>query len=247
MAGLSHKNPPAWLENNPLFRGLFLFRKLVFTKLWFTHFAGFAEDVSVSRFFDKKYKGFYVDIGCYHPIKYSTTYFFYRRGWRGINVDIDDLKISLFRWIRRGDHNVVRAVSHKDGVTQYFRAGLFSQINSINPDYAKKLGKQYPPKQVRCSRLTTILDESPYKDRPIDFLKVDAEGHDLMVLQSLDWHRYRPSIVAVEVHETGFNRASKNPIYLYIKTKGYTLVAWTGETIILASKTKLEELNGKKG
>src|ERR1700733_13651528 len=31
--------------------------------------------------------GFYVDVGAHDPFRFSNTYFFYRRGWSGINID----------------------------------------------------------------------------------------------------------------------------------------------------------------
>src|SRR5205085_2313829 len=34
-----------------------------------------------------KMEGFYVDVGAYHPVILSNTYFFYLNGWRGINLD----------------------------------------------------------------------------------------------------------------------------------------------------------------
>ena len=43
-----------------------------------------------------KDKGFYIDIGCYHPLKYSQTHKLYKLGWSGINVDISQDSIDLF-------------------------------------------------------------------------------------------------------------------------------------------------------
>ena len=51
-----------------------------------------------TRFFPKKYKGFFVDVGCFHPIKYNNTYRLYRKGWRGVNIDIDAIKIEGLKY-----------------------------------------------------------------------------------------------------------------------------------------------------
>ena len=40
--------------------------------------------------------GFYVDVGAFHPIQYSNTYYFYRRGWTGINIEPTPGQIDLF-------------------------------------------------------------------------------------------------------------------------------------------------------
>ena len=45
------------------------------------------EDLLINRILNNKSEGFFIDIGAHHPIRFSNTYFFYRKGWRGINVD----------------------------------------------------------------------------------------------------------------------------------------------------------------
>ena len=56
------------------------------------------EDLFVDWFFKKKKIGFYVDVGCYHPLQLSNTYLLYKRGWSGINIDLD--KNSTFNEYR---------------------------------------------------------------------------------------------------------------------------------------------------
>ena len=50
-----------------------------------------AEVVAIKIMFSKKYM-FFFDIGCFHPIKYNNTYVYYKKGYRGINIDIDRIK-----------------------------------------------------------------------------------------------------------------------------------------------------------
>ena len=50
------------------------------------------EDIFLRKIFNKK-KGFYVDVGCYHPLDGSNTYLLYKKGWNGINLDISTLSI----------------------------------------------------------------------------------------------------------------------------------------------------------
>ena len=53
-------------------------------------------------------------------------------------------------------------------------------------------------RMVLLSPLAEILDTEQMG--AFDFLNVDVEGYDLEVLESNDWSRWRPSIVAVEDH-----------------------------------------------
>jgi hypothetical protein len=45
------------------------------------------EDMILNRIFEFRNSGFYIDVGAHHPMRFSNTYFFYRKGWRGINID----------------------------------------------------------------------------------------------------------------------------------------------------------------
>ena len=59
------------------------------------HIAGFSvrsysqegEDMILRRIFGDKRLGFYVDVGAHDPRRFSNTYYFYKRGWRGINIE----------------------------------------------------------------------------------------------------------------------------------------------------------------
>jgi len=59
------------------------------------------------------------------------------------------------------------------------------------------LNLQITSQEVKTNSLANILDEQPAINQ-IDFMSVDAEGHDLAVLKSNNWHKYRPDIVMIE-------------------------------------------------
>ena len=55
------------------------------------HFGNYGEDLILHRLFDRTYRnGFYVDLGAYHPFRFSNTAYFYLKGWNGINVDANE-------------------------------------------------------------------------------------------------------------------------------------------------------------
>ena len=96
------------------------------------YFGEFGEDILINRFFRKKNEGFYVDVGCYHPIKGSLTYCLYKRGWRGLNVDLSKVSIDLFKLARPKDYNIHAAVTDFDGKTHFFENGMINQQNTLN-------------------------------------------------------------------------------------------------------------------
>ena len=64
------------------------------------YYSQYGEDKEIAKFFEKKRNGVYFDIGCFHPIKYSNTYFLFKKGWRGTNIDVNETSIELFNICR---------------------------------------------------------------------------------------------------------------------------------------------------
>lgn len=50
-------------------------------------YSQFGEDVLLDHLFNQINNGKYLDIGCFHPFKFSNTAELYRRGWSGVNID----------------------------------------------------------------------------------------------------------------------------------------------------------------
>lgn len=236
---------PAWLENNRLLRFAFVFRKAFLSNSKGIHYAQFGEDLSIASLFGESYTGCFVDVGCFHPKKYSNTWMLYRRGWRGVNIDIDAVKIETFNLVRPADTNIACAISDEEGTISYFTNGFYSLMVTLDRDFTNRTPENrhgYVEKQTTCRTLTSVLDGSPYRDTTIDVLSVDAEGHDLEVLKSLDFERYAPKIIAVETHVALFEDVQETPLYAFLTGLGYGLVAWCGYTLILASPGYKETL-----
>ncbi len=160
------------------------------------------EDLVIEEYFKNKNKGVYIDVGCYHPLQRNNTMLLYQKGWRGINIDISDFSIKLFKFLRPDDFNLNVAVSNKEGEIDMFFQKKLSQLSTIKENSAKKAFQGNILNQKILSRkLTSILDESKYKDKKINFLNIDAEGADFEVLQSLDFNKYSPELICIEVIE----------------------------------------------
>ena len=223
---------PAWLERNWLFRKLFLLRKIFLTRRKTSCYSQFGEDISIALFFPKGYRGFYVDVGCFHPVKYSNTYRLYLNGWRGVNVDIDEIKIEAFDMVRGDDVNVACAIGMTEGTVDYFHKGFYRVSSTIDAEFAR--GKEgYVKTSTRCRKLTSVLDETPFAGRKIDFLSVDTEGHDDAVLRSLDFERYEPFLVGFEVHCETLDEVMRMDRYRGLADKGYVVVGWCGLTVLM--------------
>ncbi len=79
-----------------------------------------------------------------------------------------------------------------------------------------------------------MLDGTKYAKRKIDLLSVDAEGHDLAVLRSLDFDIYRPSVIAVESHTITMPQLMETELHAFLSEKNYDLVNRVGFTCLYA-------------
>ena len=57
-------------------------------------YSQWGEDLEINNFFKDKKEGVYLDIGCFHPYMYSNTCLLHKKGWHGINVDINQTSID---------------------------------------------------------------------------------------------------------------------------------------------------------
>ena len=72
-------------------------------------------DLNIDYIFKTKKNGFYLDIGAQHPISNNNTYLLFKKGWSGINIDINEFSIDLFNYLRPNDENIQIAISDKRG------------------------------------------------------------------------------------------------------------------------------------
>ena len=49
-------------------------------------------DLIIEYLFKNKNNGFYLDVGAQHPISNNNTYLLFKKGWNGINIDLDKKK-----------------------------------------------------------------------------------------------------------------------------------------------------------
>jgi FkbM family methyltransferase len=185
------------------------------------------EDLFLGRIFDNHIIGFYVDIGAHHPKRFSNTYRFYQRGWRGLNVDATPGSMEAFVQTRPRDINVEMGVSDKeeeltfycfnDGALNGFSKDL-SDLRASYPDY--KIIKQIPVKTVR---METLLDMYLPVDQEINFCSIDVEGLDYQVLRSNNWNKYRPQILLIEVLDLALSDVNDNEIVIFLNSVGYEL------------------------
>ena len=191
--------------------------------------------------------GFYVDVGAHHPYRYSNTCFFYRRGWRGINIDAMPGSMDLFRKERPRDINVETGIGRQAGTSKFYVFNV-PALNTFDEDLAKARSNDAwrvtQTLDVPIAPLSKILQEHLPKGRTIDFLTVDVEGFDMDVLQSNDWSHYRPSVVLVETFGRSVDDLALDPVTGYMRSLGYVAYAKTVNTTLFVDGIFMKQAGG---
>lgn len=207
---------------------------------WATYehsYSQYGEDSVARAYFDARPKdsGFYVDIGAHDPIVYSNTYFFYRRGWRGINIDATPGSMRSFQQLRPRDINLEIAIAEKEEELTFFVFKDQPLENTSNPKHAELVAAKYGgtprPVSVTARPLRDVLADHLPPSMEIDLLSVDVEGLDAVVLRSNDWDKYRPKLILVEAFVTNIEEIRQAEVYELLRRYGYSLYAWAPWTL----------------
>ena len=223
---------------NKILKKIFLLRQTYFKKIDKNFYSQFGEDKILNEIVPKRLKkGFYVDVGCFHPKKYSNTYMLYKKGWQGINIDMEKDKIETFKIARPTDFNFLGAVSDKVEKVKIFRNQKFGVSSTLNENMINK-DNIIDEKFIETCTLNYILNLSPFKNKEIDLLNIDTEGNDLKVLKSLDFNIYNPKIIIIETHLKDINNILFSEPYKYLINKNYKLSSWNIYSLIFEKKFK---------
>ena len=191
-------------------------------------------DSLIANIFKDNNDGFYVDIGCGHPIKNNNTYLLNKRGWKGINIDLDEENIDLFNIYRKKDENINIAVSNDNKEVDLYFYHSKSAINTISKEAANyQKAKVSSVKKINSKTLNEVLINSKFKDIQIDFLSIDVEGSELLVLKNFDFKKYSPKVIVVEyldlslprleIKNLNVNNVISSQLYNLITSNNYTL------------------------
>ena len=191
-------------------------------------------DAIIKYIFKGKKNGFYVDVGCGHPIKHNNTYLLNMRGWNGMNIDLDKSNIDLFDIVRPKDENICAAVSDGKKEVDLFFYHAKSSLNTIskkNSDYQK--AKVSSIKKIQTNSLNNIIENSRFKNFQIDFLSIDVEGSEYDVLKIFNFKKFKPKVIVVEFLDLSLPKlelknidirvAMESDIAKLISSHGYTL------------------------
>ena len=225
-----------------------ILKELYYNKYSKKSFSISSVDLILDRIFSNFKDGIYLDIGCNHPIKYNNTYLLFKKGWKGINVDLDSDSIKQFNLMRRNDHNVNELITSKDNEEKdlYFYHRR-SAINTISKDLAEK--RQTKPiniKKLKGLSINTIIEESPFKNKKINLLSIDIENYEYEALKEFNFNKYNIDVIVSEVtdldsstlelYNNSLETVTGSKIYDLLTRNNYKLINWVNSDLVFINK-----------
>ncbi|MBE0391138.1 hypothetical protein BJQ96_00970 [Flavobacterium sp. PL0002] len=204
--------------------------KRIIRKRYNISFSKSGDDIQLMKLINSDIPGTYVDIGCWHPIKASNTYFFYLRKWKGICIDPNPELKPLYDKFRSSDHFINAGIGNSNTTLDYYMLEE-SSMNTLSYEFIKKHNlesKIIKKIKIPLYSLKEILDQNLNENDRLDFFDVDAEGYDLEILKTNDWTKYRPKIIVVESDDNLQNDITSE-IVKYLELQNYSLL---GKSII---------------
>lgn len=172
------------------------------------YFAQFGEDRILDQIF-KKLDGCCVEVGGFDGVTGSNTYFFEKKGWRCLVVEPMPDFCKKIKDVRSCEVAQLAASDKEGEVVFYVAVGVetlstieyeethFDRIKSLSSHEVEKI-------TVKTERLDNILLSRGLNN--IDFLTIDVEGHEMSVLEGMDFSRITPRIVIIEDNSNGLDK-----------------------------------------
>jgi FkbM family methyltransferase len=169
----------------------------------------------------------YLEIGTNLPDRGNNTFYFYRRGFRGVCIEPDASLCELIRKVRPGDKllNIGVGLTQDSSANFYIFPGYHHSWNTFSAEDAaakeKESGFKARQVQVPLRTINSIIEEN-FESYP-NFISLDVEGWDLAILKSMDLDKYRPEVFCVETisFSTQHKEVKMQDTIDYMHSKGY--------------------------
>ncbi len=160
------------------------------------------------KYFGKKIKGSFVEVGAHDGISWSNTWGLAEVGWKGIYYEpIPEL---YGKCVRNHAGHAVKVINTCVGD----HVGITKLWLGVNPTIDEETmarspwDTQYDPDDfamMPCTTLNASLTENDWP-REFDLLCIDVEGAEMQVLDGIDFKRFEPNMLIIETHEGNEDR-----------------------------------------
>ncbi|MFD0930364.1 FkbM family methyltransferase [Methylophilus glucosoxydans] len=192
----------------------------------------------------------YLDLGANDPIHLNNTYFFYKKGYRGVLVEPDLFLANQLKKVRPNDVCEISAVGINDDPEVTFYKMSSNTLSTTQSSTVKlyesnsdhKLADEVKVKQIH---INALLKKYFPLSSPT-FVSLDVEGMDLSIIKSWDFNKWRPSIFCIETLTYSQNKTAEkiSEIFEFMKLNGYIKYADTYINTIFVNRQDWDKRSG---
>lgn len=170
---------------------------------------------------DRRGEGYFVELGACDGIAFSNSLFFERAlGWKGVCIEPNDQYFAALQRNRRC-HTVHALVSSAEGLVKEFAVdGTSGGILDAN---AGPFTRRTNIVQKTTTTLAAVLDQAG-APAVIDYLSLDVEGHELEILSTFPFDRYKFRCLTVEHNAPHVGPDMQQKIRHLLEANGYRYV-----------------------
>ena len=191
------------------------------------------EDLIAESLLRKVEIGRYLDIGSSHPIEISNTFFFYRKGWRGIAIDGRSDLVSLWALDRPTDIFIPCVLDEEDGCKNFW-SFPDPTMNTCDEETAARYCSRFKADDWRVEKRVTRSATSVWMEvygqdsPPPEFVSIDVEGYELPIIKGLVSATWKPPLMLVETKLFSFDEPFAHPVVSFMCNEhGYKIIAKT--------------------
>ena len=170
----------------------------------------------IGAFFAGCDNGYFVEVGANEPQLRSQTWHLEQAGWHGVLVEPQPDLAEQLRRARTGKVFAV-ACSSPDHAGQTLPLHVAGPLSALDRERMAPGAQPERLIAVPIRTLDQVLIEAQAPS-PIDFLSIDAEGHELEVLRGFDIARWKPRLILLEDHVADLAR------HRFLKRAHYRLI-----------------------
>ena len=192
-------------------------------------YSQYGEDLLIFQYFKSNnlYKnGVYIDIGGYHPKWISNSFLLSQNGWKGFVVDLDNAKLNLFKNFRKNCITICAAIAPGESnrvINIYNFKKLFSEIDTLDLNVANlnkiRFNCDYTTSHINTLNINDLLEQCYKIHKSCDFINIDIEGLDDLVLNEINFNIYQPKLICFE--KNSIKNINEDPIALFLKKQNY--------------------------
>lgn len=179
------------------------------------------EEARLVREFFGGRPGFFVEVGANDPELISQSWHLEQIGWRGVLIEpLPDYAERLRKTRQAKVYELASTSPELAG--RPLMLHVAGPLSAIDP---ARMASGAVPEQTIAVATRTLDDvlRDAGAPRPLDFVSIDVEGHELEVLRGFDLAYWQPRLVLLEDHVADLSR------HRYMQRAGYRLIRRSGD------------------